>query len=227
MRKLIVEVYPKDPMMEAPEHVETMIRDLKRIMDRIESMKLLELLKLDFERGEKTIVCEIVMHEGYTIEDLGLPEEMMTCEVLKAEGNRYTCFIRCSVRDEFLRQKMREFDLDVIWTSPIHKSHDCIVYSCIGDNENLNRFLRLMSTYGEIRNVIFEQPSFSEHDILAHLTEKQRELLITAKRHGYYEYPRRITAQQLAAKAGISKATAVEHLRKAESRLVSVLLAGY
>ncbi len=84
-----------------------------------------------------------------------------------------------------------------------------------------------MSTCGEIRNVAFEQPSFSDNDALSRLTGKQRELLIAAKRHGYYEYPRRITSRQLAEKMGISKTAAIEHLRKAETRLISSLLSEY
>jgi predicted DNA binding protein len=122
---------------------------------------------------------------------------------------------------------MREFDLDIIWTSPIYKSRDLFVHTCIGDAENLNKVLRLMSTYGEVQNVIFEEASFSGNDPLSRLTPRQRELLVAAKRYGYYEYPRRINSAQLAGKLGISKATAVEHLRKAEARLIATLLAGY
>ncbi len=38
---------------------------LKRIVDRIESTKLIELLGLDFERGEKALICEITMKAGF------------------------------------------------------------------------------------------------------------------------------------------------------------------
>jgi predicted DNA binding protein len=51
--------------------------------------------------------------------------------------------------------------------------------------------------------------------------------VIAAKRHGYYDYPRRVNSEQLAEIVGISKATVVEHLRKAEGRLMETLLAGY
>ncbi len=227
MRKMTVEVCPKDPLMDIPADAEDLNQAMNRFMNRVESLRLIEMLRVDFERGEETLVAEITMKEGYTIGDLEFPEVLGSIEVLSADGRTYTCFIRCVVRDEFLREKMREFDLDIIWTSPIYKSRDLFVYTCIGDGENLNRVLRLMSTYGEVQNVIFEEASFSGNDPLSRLTPRQKDLLIAAKQHGYYEYPRRINSQQLAEKVGISKATAIEHLRKAEARLISMLLAGY
>ncbi|MDK2890319.1 MAG: hypothetical protein PWR21_951 [Methanoculleus sp.] len=138
-----------------------------------------------------------------------------------------TCLVRYVIRDEFLLEKMREFDLDVICASPIYKSRNLFVHTCIGDAENLNKLLRQRSTFGEVQNVIFEEASFSGNDPLSRLTPRQRDLLIAAKRHGYYEYPRRINSQQLAEKLDISKATAIEHLRKGEARLISTLLTGY
>jgi hypothetical protein len=227
MRKMTVEVCPKDPLMDMPTDAPDLNRAVKQFLDQVESVNVLEILKVDFERGEETVISAITMKEGYTIDDLEFPEILGSLEVLKAEGRTSTCFLRCVVRDEFLRQKMREFDLDVIWTSPMYKSRDLCVYTCIGDSENLNRVLLLMSTYGEVRNVIFEEATFSGNDPLSRLTPRQRDLLIAAKQYGYYEYPRRINSQQLAEKVGISKATTIEHLRKAEVRLISTLLAGY
>lgn len=227
MRKMTVEVCPKDPLMDIPAGADDLNRAVNQFMDRVESLRVIEMLKVDFERGEETLVAEITMKEEYTINDLDLPEVLGSLEVLRADGRTYTCFIRCVIRDEFLREKMREFDLDIIWTSPIYKSRDLFVYTCIGDAENLNKVLRLMSTYGEVRNVIFEEASFSRDEPLSRLTPRQRDLLIAAKRYGYYEYPRRITSGQLAEKVGISKATAIEHLRKAEARVIVALLAGY
>ena len=62
--------------------------------------------------------------------------------------------------------------------------------------------------------------------MLSVLTDKQREIIIAAKHSGYYDYPRKIDAGGLAAKMGASKATVVEHLRKAEGRLMGNILAG-
>jgi hypothetical protein len=227
MRKMIVEVCPKDPLMGLPTDAGDFNRAAKRFMDRVESLKVLDILKMDFERGEEALVAEVAMKEGYTVDDLEFPETLGSLEVLKASGRTYTCFMRCTIQDEFLREKMREFDLDVIWTSPMYKSLDLCVYACIGDAGNLNQVLRLMSTYGEVRNVIFEEATFSGDALLSRLTPRQRDLLIAANRYGYYEYPRKITSGELAEKIGISKTTAIEHLRRGEARLISALLAGY
>ena len=227
MRKMILEVRPKDPLMGMPADAPDLNRAVKEFLDRVESVKMIEFLKVDFSCGEETVVAEITVKEGYTASDLELPEILGSLEVLKADGRTYTCFLRCVVRDEFLLEKMREFDLDVIWTAPIYKSRDLHIYACIGDAENLNKVLRLMSTYGEVRNVIFEAATFSGDGPLSGLTRRQRDLLLAAKQYGYYEYPRRINSQQLAEKLGISKTSAIEHLRWGEARLISMLLAGY
>ncbi len=52
------------------------------------------------------------------------------------------------------------------------------------------------------------------------LTQKQREVYETARKHGYYEWPRETSTRELAAEFDISKTTLLEHLRKAESKLL-------
>jgi hypothetical protein len=56
------------------------------------------------------------------------------------------------------------------------------------------------------------------------LTEKQRRILISAFRLGYFQVPRKITSEQLAEKFDKGSSTVSEHLRKAESRLISRIL---
>ncbi len=56
------------------------------------------------------------------------------------------------------------------------------------------------------------------------LTEKQREALNLAIRRGYYSWPRKVTLEELAELAGVSRVTFENHLRKAEARAVGPLL---
>lgn len=52
------------------------------------------------------------------------------------------------------------------------------------------------------------------------LTDRQREVIEAALREGYFEWPRRIDSEELAAHLEISRATCLEHLRKAEGKLL-------
>jgi len=62
--------------------------------------------------------------------------------------------------------------------------------------------------------------------LFGRLTARQREVLSTAVRAGYYENPREATHDDLAAALGVSPATVGEHLRKIESRVFSGFVAG-
>jgi len=59
---------------------------------------------------------------------------------------------------------------------------------------------------------------------LSQLTEKKREVLLAAYKLGYYDIPRKITSQELAERLCLVDSTVVEHLRKAEQRLMTRLL---
>ena len=84
----------------------------------------------------------------------------------------------------------------------------------------------LIEHLGTVKGVHVLPAAFHQEDVLSSLTERQRELLMAAKRWGYYEYPRRLSAGELAERVGLSKATLVEHLRKAEVRMMETILAG-
>jgi predicted DNA binding protein len=57
------------------------------------------------------------------------------------------------------------------------------------------------------------------------LTERQHEVAGEALARGYYDWPRKLTNEELAAELGISRATLHEHLRKAERALFSSVFA--
>lgn len=59
--------------------------------------------------------------------------------------------------------------------------------------------------------------------LFARLTEKQLNALLTAYKSGYYDYPRKINVTTLTAKKQLTRTTFLEHLRKAESKIINSL----
>lgn len=53
------------------------------------------------------------------------------------------------------------------------------------------------------------------------LTDRQLEVVTCALEEGYFEWPRTISSEELADELGISRTTALEHLRKAQSKLLT------
>jgi predicted DNA binding protein len=51
--------------------------------------------------------------------------------------------------------------------------------------------------------------------------------MIAAHKNGYYDYPKKINSEQLSKKVNIGKATLVQHLRKAEGRILGEIMDGY
>jgi hypothetical protein len=56
--------------------------------------------------------------------------------------------------------------------------------------------------------------------LFGQLTEKQVRALVAAVEGGYYEIPKRVTAEELAKKLGQPRTTFEEHVRKAESKVL-------
>lgn len=61
-------------------------------------------------------------------------------------------------------------------------------------------------------------------DMLSMLTERQREVFETAVEMGYYDIPREVNQGDLAEELECAPSTVDEHLRKAESKMLSALL---
>jgi DNA-binding transcriptional ArsR family regulator len=216
MRKLTVELKVKKEFLEM----------LNFLLDKTESIELVELIKLDFEQGVKMGIAALNMKEGYTLEDIELPEFMDMVTVLKQEGKRYTVFAKVKFFKKFTGLA-KKFDIDIIWDTPSIFKKDKMIFSVIGDEKNLKKFLEVIKILGEVIRISFKKATFNEQGILSCLTEKQKNILVAAKKNGYYNYPRKINSQELSEKIGLSKPTVVQHLRKAEVRLISNILAGY
>jgi hypothetical protein len=196
------------------------------LLDKTDSIELIELIKLDFAQGYKMGIAALTMKEGYTISDIVFPDFMEMFTVLKKEGNRYIILAKVKFLNKFLGFAQK-FNIDVIWATPSIFKKGKMVLSVIGEEKELKKFLEAIKLLGDVHSVSFKKAIFNEQNILSVLTEKQKEILIAAKQNGYYSYPRKINSEDLSEKIGLSKPTVVQHLRKAEIRLMSNILSGY
>lgn len=205
--------------------------------ETLEYMEGKALLKIDIEKGVKIAVCDIKMKNGFTLEDLHFPDEWTILDVLKETNSIYTCLLKTEYRGGIKFQqlygkralkKVRQLlGFDIIFDLPFILTEEKVVVTFIVKNEIIKKFLKIVSLWGGIKNISFQPATFSEYNILSCLTERQKEIITTAKKSGYYDVPRKISTEELSKKLGISTATILEHLRKAENRIISSILAGY
>jgi predicted DNA binding protein len=102
------------------------------------------------------------------------------------------------------------------------------------DQDNIGRLVQaIRHAGGQVKMVSFHPigiPSFASdmmvpsQSLFAGLTSKQVDIVVHAVRAGYFDAPARIGADELARRAGLSRSTYTEHLRKAESKLLINLM---
>ena len=197
--------------------------------DKVESYELIEVLRIDIEKGLKIILVKIVLRRPYTIKDLSFEGESEILSILEEENNQYICLMKGQAPRPFIQllNVPSQFNLYLKWDNPTFFYKDVITSSVIGGESEIYVFLEFLKQIATINKINLSEPIFYKNDLLNVLTEKQCNLLIAAKKLGYYEYPRKINSEKLAEHMGISKTTTIEHLRKAESRHLKNILQDY
>jgi len=217
MRKLTIEMEPDEEFLLA----------MKDEFQKIESYEILEALKINYEEGICVDLIEVTTRPGVPIDSIKAIDKLEIINVIKSSGNKHTCLAKYFEVEENM-DSFRETDLDLIQGTPTIIAEDKITVTMMGENENLNKFIDMCKKNGsKIMKMNITKAAYQKHNLLNVLTDKQRDILIAAHKYGYYDYPKRINSQQLAEKVDIGKATLVQHLRKAEGRLLGEILTGY
>lgn len=100
--------------------------------------------------------------------------------------------------------------------------YEIITVGCF-QREPLNRIIRLVQKTHKAELISIQQKKIKSVSIMGihpELTDKQKQAMELAIKHGYYFSPRRIDLPKLAKIAGISYSTFQVHLRKAEAKLI-------
>jgi predicted DNA binding protein len=120
------------------------------------------------------------------------------------------------------------FDPSVILTKPIVIDKGEEIYE-VGffDKKDLIKYIKdLKKNYKGLYEINIEKiyskklSSLFLLKMLPDLTDKQREAIDLAIKHGYYNSPRKISVQELAKISGLSFSTFQVHLRKSEEKLI-------
>lgn len=86
--------------------------------------------------------------------------------------------------------------------------------------ERLDEVRQEMNADIAIEGMKSTQTNIAQSQQTSQLSERQREVFKFAQDEGYYMWPRETSASELASKFDISKTTFLEHLRKAESKIL-------
>lgn len=98
------------------------------------------------------------------------------------------------------------------------------IYVLKGDDESVENFFKAIEILGKIEDIKVQKLDCKECSILQNLTGNQKKILNFAKKYGYYDYPRKITSNELSEIVGINAETTLELLRKAEKLIFSIIL---
>ena len=93
---------------------------------------------------------------------------------------------------------------------------------------HLKKFIKELKSHMDICEILrMENSPLTDvyfPNVMPKISKGQKAALEIAYRNGYYSYPRKITLEQLAKIAKIGTSTFQEHLRKAELKLLPVII---
>ena len=97
----------------------------------------------------------------------------------------------------------------------------------LGKETDVKKILQNASRWSNTYKILgLNSINTKEEPLLSKLSMKQRQALLTAFALGYYDVPRKISSEELSRHLNADKSTIVEHLRKAEKKLIDGIIAG-
>lgn len=223
MKKYIIEVDPSQ--------IKNFGLDYQKIFEEFDYIEGKKLLKLDFENNRKFLVLDIHLKPKKQLMSSYADGNFKILEVFHSERVIHTCLVSLNfsqtifAKDIHNKEMFSLFD-DIIFDLPFFGNKSKFTFSLITENKYLDPFFTQLQKYGKIKLISVQKPDQSSEDLLDGLTPRQRDAILLAKELGYYEWPRKMNAGQIAEYMNITKSTFVEHLRKAENAIIKQILMG-
>lgn len=186
------------------------------ISDLVERLEIISIFNLT--PSVFTEICEITFKDGIFIDDWVRKNNIVELNVIRHSGQKYTCFIKGKIIVDKISDFIGNFELKLEFPIIVDR-YNCR-FSLVGRRDELYNIIRKAKEGWKIEVLSFEKYDPANKNMLDSLTAMQKEVLKQAYLNGYFSYPRKITPQKLADQLGIKKATLLEHLRKAENKIL-------
>ena len=196
--------------------------------EKVEVLEALRCFKCDTQG--LAIICRLRLKDrSMTIQDLLMGKGLLTnIELLyKEKDDSLVVFIEgrsCVPKPpkDIKQPKM------VMARPPDFLDIDRMKVEMIGKENEIKKLVHYANKWGDNSFKILGLTSIDAkgESLLSKLTTRQKQMLLTAYALGYYDVPRKISSDDLARHLNVDKSTIVEHLRKAERKLIGGIIAG-
>jgi hypothetical protein len=197
-----------------------------RYSDRIDLLEALKCFKCDAQG--LALICRIRLKDNkMTIKELQGKGLLTRVEVLYREKDgSFVVFIEGKSCVPPPPKNVKPFQV-MMSKPPEFLDVDKMKVEVIGKEKEMQKFLSYTSTLNsrlfKLTGLSALEPRQESH--LADLTGRQRQALITAISLGYYDVPRIVSSEEVSRHLNMDKSTFVEHLRKAERKIVAQVIA--
>lgn len=201
----------------------TVIHPIDQVIADIEDVSRIALHHLDIQDSAVTLFYELTGDINAVTTCLEAASNVFESNVIEEDNTVFAYFrVHRQQTEPGLLNLVAEHAFIIDY--PIEFKADGVVTTLIGTKPDLRRALQ--STHEEFTITIQEAGRYSPTDstTLHHLPTRQREVFLKAIEYGYYDRPRYVTHDHLAQELDCSPSTVDEHLRKAESRVISRLI---
>jgi DNA-binding CsgD family transcriptional regulator len=195
--------------------------------EKVEVLEALRCFKCDAEG--LAIICRIRLKDrSITVQDLLMGNGLLTnIEFLyKEKDGSLVVFIEGRSVVPKLSKDIKPPKM-LMTHPPDFLDVDRMKIEMIGKENEIKEFLHYTNKWAGNSFKILGLTSIDTkgESLLSKLTPRQRQMLLTAYALGYYDVPRRISSDDLSRHLNVDKSTIVEHLRKAERKLIGGIIA--
>jgi DNA-binding CsgD family transcriptional regulator len=193
------------------------------LIEKIKSLEILQFLRDDPK--EIAIICRVEFADPSARMEDFMDDDVLELQMLEKEKEgTYTYFIRSrpNTRPD---SPFDPFESGGYLSVPFEINGERARMTYLGSAKQVRSFLEGIEKLGvKYRVVGMADAKFPQNSPLMRLTEKQRKVLMTAYRLGYYDMPRRVSSKELAERLNIKSSALIAHRRKAERRLLAELV---